>query len=467
MKKHISLYRQYIQCFLLAFTILILQSCKKDWLDAKPDKSLVVPTTLQDFQAILDNTDVFNTNYPGLNEVSSDNYYVTFGNWQNSGSALERNSYTWSKELYAGETYNADWNNSYKRILYTNIAIEGVNKITSTNQNLNDWNNVKGTALFYRAFSYYNLSQLFCKPYEEISSTTDLGLPLRLSSDVNAKLQRSSIRETYDQILKDLNVAIGLLPESQIYLTRPSKNAVYALLARVYLGMRDYDKALEYAKLSLNKNSFLIDYNTLQEADNLSFPRFNGEVIFHSEASNYTIIYRSNFNVDTTLYRTYQNNDLRKSLFYTVSGADAIFRGNYSGSNAFFNGLAVDEIMLIRAECYARKNMVNRAMEDINTLLKTRWKKNSDGTSEYNELTASNSLEALKIILEERRKELPFRELRWTDLRRLNSDPNYAITIKRKINNQVYALSPNDPKYTLSIPPDEINLSDIVQNKRD
>lgn len=450
----------------IGLVLILSQSCKKNWLDAKPDKSLITPTSIQDYQAVLDNSEVFNTNYPGLNEVGSDNYTVTLANWQSSGSALERNCYTWSSDIYDAEKVNFDWTFSYKRILYSNIVIEGLPKISVTNSNEKDWNNVKGSALFYRAYSYYILTQLFCKPYKGESANNELGLPLRLSSDVNVKIKRSTIKETYSQIITDLNTALDLLPTAATYLTRPSKNAVYALLARIYLSIGDFDNAIINSTASLAISKTLIDYNTLKTTATLPFVRFNSEIIFHCEASTYSILSKNYFNVDTELYNTYLNDDLRKILFFTFIGPDVKFKGNYSGSNAFFSGLAVNEMFLIRAECFARKGKISEAIGDLNFLLKTRWKKNIDDSTTYVDITASNQLEALHKILLERRKELLFRELRWSDLRRLNSEKDFAITLKRNLDGQLYQLTPNDNKYTLTIPPDEVRLSGIEQNSR-
>lgn len=465
--KNQNSFRKRLAPILYIVLVLTLNSCKKGWLDAKPDKTLIIPTTIQDYQAILDNSDVFNANYPGLNDVSSDNYTVSLANWQSSNTALERNSYRWSPELYEGETINFDWTYSYKRILYANIVVEGIAKISTTNQNLKDWNNVKGSALFYRAFSYFNLTQLFCKPFNEQSANNDLGLLIRLSPDPNERVKRATIKETYSQILLDLNTALELLPSTASYLTRPTKNAVYALLARIYLSMGDFDSALKNSNAALGISDLLLDYNTLKPTAALPFVRFNNEIIFHSEATTYKILSKNYFNVDVELYNTYEDNDLRKVLFFTLSGTDVKFKGNYSGSNNFFSGLAINEVLLIRAECLARKDKINEALASLNLLLKTRWKKKNDGTSTYVDRTASNVTIALKTILDERRKELLFRELRWTDLRRLNTETNPAITLKRTLDGKNYSLAPNDKKYTLSIPPDEIRLSGIEQNNRD
>jgi starch-binding outer membrane protein, SusD/RagB family len=69
------------------------------------------------------------------------------------------------------------------------------------------------------------------------------------------------------------------------------------------------------------------------------------------------------------------------------------------------------------------------------------------------------------VILQERRKELPFTaDVRWEDLRRLNKDPNFQKTIVRVLNGTTYTLPPNDPKYVLPIPENEVQLSGLQQN---
>ena len=51
---------------ILLLMLFSLISCKKDWLDAKTNKSQDIPTTVEDFQAILDNTGVMNNRAPFL-----------------------------------------------------------------------------------------------------------------------------------------------------------------------------------------------------------------------------------------------------------------------------------------------------------------------------------------------------------------------------------------------------------------
>jgi hypothetical protein len=67
-------------------------------------------------------------------------------------------------------------------------------------------------------------------------------------------------------------------------------------------------------------------------------------------------------------------------------------------------------------------------------------------------ITVSDPTELLGIILVERRKELLFRGTRLTDLKRLNQDSRFAVTLKRKLNGTLYELSPNDNRYIAQLP---------------
>ena len=68
------------------------------------------------------------------------------------------------------------------------------------------------------------------------------------------------------------------------------------------------------------------------------------------------------------------------------------------------------ELYLIRAECAARANDPVSAMNDVNTLLRKRWR-----TGSFSGYPVASAQAALDTVLLERRKELPFRGLRWTD----------------------------------------------------
>jgi tetratricopeptide (TPR) repeat protein len=436
-------------------------SCTKEFLDKKPDQSLVVPQTLQDFQALLDNTSVNNINMPALSEIGSDDNYITDASFGSVTVPMYANSYIWSKDIYAGNPNVLDWNNRYQQIFYSNIVLEGLSKLGAAQQADPQWSAEKGSALFFRGFALYEVAQSFCKPYVQATATSDLGVPVRTSSDINKKSIRGTVAQTYAQVVADLKASIGLLPATVPVKTRPDQAAAYGMLARVYLSMSDYPDAQQAADDALKMQGALIDFNNLNT--NAAFPltRYNAEVIWHATEYSTSFSSASRLLIDSNLFKTYIAGDLRGLVFYKKVLTGNTFKGSYSGSALFFDGIATDELYLTRAEAYARQNNVAAAMADLNTLLTVRFK-----TGSFIPYTAASADQALDLILAERRKELVFRALRWTDLRRLNLDSKRAMTLSRIVNGNRYTLAPNDQRYVLPIPGLVIQLSGIAQNQR-
>lgn len=454
-------------CILGVGIVLIFTSCTKSFLDEKPSSSIVDPHTLSDFQRLLDRQLMYET--PDLLVRSTDEYYWTSEYWQSQSLEWIRNIYMWNPEIYVDANTVGDWNVLYEQVFYTNVVLEGLKKLPKTEANRDEWDRIKGNALFSRAFAFFTAAQLWAPPYDPNTTTIDLGIPIRLVADINAPTTRASVQETYMQILTDLKESELLLTNDidSRYPNRVSRPAVLGFLSRVYLYMRDYQKAGQYADQYLKLRSELIDYNSLNTTINNPFPvpGANIEVALHRgmiTSSGFTNRYPDNI-CDSNLYNMYDENDLRKKLFFQISNAtgNLVRKSGYCGTLPnFFSGIATDEIYLIRAESLAREGKNDLAMNDINTLLRNRYE-----TGSFSDLSAENMEQALEVIFNERRKELFTRSLRWMDCRRLNSEGR-NISLRRLIDGVEYILPAKDKRWTYPIPPDVIALTGIPQNER-
>lgn len=438
--------------------ILISSSACKKYLDAKPSDSLAVPTTPSDLQAILDSYDMINNSYPTASEAQSDNYYVLPTSYT-SLTDDSRNIYAWKKE----DRPSSSW--VYTSVYQTNVVLDELVKMERTGSNAAQYDNVLGSALFLRATYFYALSQIYAPPYSKSASGEQYGIPLRTNSDYTILSTRSTIQQTYDRIIEDFKKAIDFLPMTPLLKTRPSKPAAFGSLARVYLAMGEYQLAEQYADSCLKYYNKLLDYTKLSTTAAAPIPQFNDEIIFHirSLIFNEPILNPSIARIDSSLYASYDVNDLRKAIFFRSAANNTFtFKGDYDAqgsSDYIFGGIVTDEIYLTRAECRARRGEIDGALSDLNTLLATRWK---SGT--FVKITAPTKEDALRIILQERRKELISRGTRWTDLRRLMNDPIGTTTPKRKINNDIIQLEPNSPRYTLQIPLVVMQRTNMSQN---
>jgi len=454
--------RQIITLTIL-FTYLFIGCNKSDFLDKKPNTGIVQPVSLDDFQHLLDNSNVFNY-AGGLAQISSDDYTVSYEDWQ-AEAEIDRNAYLWERDIYGGTQNIRDWNQLYQQIFYANNVLDGINKIDNGEQA--DY--LKGWALFARAFANFDLVRNFCKPFDEQHARTELGIPVRLRGGIDEIEGRSSLEDTYDHILTDLMEAAALLPVDRPAnnLNRPSRAAAYALLARVYLDMRKYQEAARYTDQALGIYDVLIDYNNVSSTSATPFNKFNEELLYNAtQVLSYRFSVSTNSSpakVNPVLIDLYETHDLRLQLFFGELNDGSFYKKvGYCGEGGYpFTGLATDELYLIKAECLARAGETHEAMAVLNKLLIHRY----DKQIEFEPLKASTSSEALETILLERRKELVWRGGRWHDIKRLNME-GANITLSRELNGQQYRLEPNSSRYVFPIPDDEIALSGIQQNER-
>ena len=434
----------------------IFTSCEK-FLDAKPNQKLAVPATAQDLRLILDTYSVMNNGLPITVETMADNFYVTNTDLNGIANQLMRNLYTWQRD----ETANSEWTNTYKSIYYTNVVLDELKKLGVPESG--EGAAVKGSALCLQAFYYYLLAQVFAMPYEP-GQDSPYGLAIRKDADFSTAITRATVHETYFTIIRLLKEALPLLPIQETLKTRPTKVMAYGMLAKIYLLSKNYAQAQLYADSALQYNSKLINFNSLNANANAPFARFNEEVIFHARSSTTPILGPAIAKIDSNLYGSYHNNDLRKKIYFKLNTNGSVaFKGDYDGSGTssgyVFWGLVTDELYLIRAECLARQGRYAAAMETLNQLLVTRWK-----TGSFVPLTATSAREALQLIFLERRKELLFRGTRWSDLRRFRDESEFSVQPVRVVNGDTIKLGQNSNRYALPIPYTILNQSEMFQN---
>lgn len=459
--------RNLLSVTALTLFMIAASGCKK-FLNEKSSQSLIIPSAVQDLQALLDNQLQVNQRDPSAGDVSADDYYLTTADYL-ALSEEERNMYSWQKANLFKTGINNDWALCYININRANQVLAGLETIKKIPGEEIAWNNAKGHALFLRARSLLFAVSLWSVAYDPATANTDPGIPLRLSPEFNEPSVRASVQASYEQVITDFKEAAELLPETAAHVVRPCKAAAYGMLARTYLWMRKYDSCFKYANSCLQLRNGLKNYNELNAGSIYPF-----SVIRYSnpeDLSNFIIagppapLNMARAKIDSNLYRSYNTHDLRRTVFFRNNTGNAAgtfaYKGSYFGSAVPYNGIALDEVWLMRAECYARAGRTQEALDDLNRLLVNRW----SNTVAFVPVTAADPVEALAEILEERRKELPFRGLRWMDIKRLNKE-GANIVLQRFVNNQNYTLLPNDKRYALPIPEDVIAMSGMLQNER-
>lgn len=460
---------QYI-FLLLAAIAMGASSCKK-YLDIVP-KGKIIPSNTADYRLLLDQVNPAGKSAGFVKSFSndllmSDDLQVTAFSANFYGPA-DQNVLSFAEHIYQDFESDPDWESLYNQIYITNLVILQV--MDSKNGTQQEKEQLMAEARTHRAFAYLSLVNLYAKQYNPASASTDPGVPLRKGLDFEEKLNRASVQQVYDLVIDDLKQALGHLPSAptinQNY--RPVEAATNALLARTFLYMNNMSEAFRYADASLKLYHELIDYNTLPASANfpgtLAIPAGlqNKEVLLYKSVTSASSL----FYADSNLIKLYDaGNDVRMKAMYA---SDAIFGLNFGyivsewSGRTPAKGPSTAEMYLTRAETYARSGQITEAMNDLNTLRSFRYK-----TGSNYQLSAATPADALKLVLEERRRELAFRGARWFDIKRLNEFDNAGITVIHKLNTATYTLSPGSARTVLPIGRKYIGLNpEITQNPR-
>lgn len=438
--------------FYSIFCCLFLTACS-DFLDLKSNNKLAVPDKLEDLQALLDSFQGMNERRtPSYLEAAADDYFLTDSRYI---ATLEDHKplYEW---LPVESKFQNDWSSSYAMVYNANFCLDILKKIPKSEANSTAWSNIYGSSLFYRANAYLGLVWTYGAVFNPNGDNSSLSIVLREDSDFNKKSRLSSVAAVYERIVEDLKSAVDYLPELPKLRSRPSKAAVYALLARTYLSMSDYSNAQYYAELALSINSDIMDYNNAADGikinDAVPFERFNKETIYYTDmALNFRLhVPTTGSYVDTALYNSYHTDDLRKTAFFRSSESYQRFKGTYSMSTSWlFTGLTTAEMFLIKIESMCRIGDFKSAINLLNDFRKYRWNKDRV----FLELKADSRSEAIRIVLLERRKELLFRGLRLSDVKRQGLEDS-SLNLKRKIQGRLVVVTATSDKLILGLPTD-------------
>ncbi|MDE5900671.1 MAG: RagB/SusD family nutrient uptake outer membrane protein [Muribaculaceae bacterium] len=154
------------------------------------------------------------------------------------------------------ETPSAIWEGFYNSVASANAVLDKLNEFEAKNGSLDDTQlAIKGEALLLRSFNHFCLAQVFCEAYAgpELSKNK-LGIPYMTKSETTVKphYERGTLAQTYENIVADLEAGLPLIDNSLYTVPKYHFNtaAAYAYAARLYLFMRQYKRAFNYANMA-------------------------------------------------------------------------------------------------------------------------------------------------------------------------------------------------------------------------
>lgn len=343
------------------------------------------------------------------------------------------------------------WERSFNGIHRVNDVLKRVPGITDGAFAPETRERILGEAYFLRAFFYFNLVRfyggvpLITEPYNTFK--TDF------------TKERATVDQVYEQIIKDLLEAEKRLPQS--YPTafstrgRATLGGAKAMLSRVYLYRKDYqkaaDKAAEVLSIPIYSLVTTANYPAIFTPAGKNSTEGIFEIQFLSSASEGTDVWRrflpsaqgtapANTGGDywaaptDELINAFEPTDIRKAVNiavttrppYNQAGQNYVakYRRTTAGDDPNIYVIRLADVILIRAEALNELGQTAQAVPLVNQI------RNRAGLANTTATTQATLRDAIE---RERRLELAFEGQRWHDLVRMGRAEAKLSTTRNKL----------------------------------
>ena len=507
--------RKIIYMFLMS-VLVCTTSCLDKFPDNAVSESKAITTVEEANQAVIGIYSSFLSSslYSGyltlLPDVQCDLVYAVNGYSNNLGDI-------WRWDILATNSQiEAVYGSLYGIIGNCNFLLDNAAKLMPTlvdDDDIDELEVLCGEAYFARALAYSELVKLFCVDYKsDDDAKNQLGVALRTSYYSDQPIVRSSLYDSYQQVLSDLDKAAEYLaldedydPAFDGYLYNYSaffnEYTVYALRARVALYMRDYDDAVKYSSKIIDSKMYSlssvnseysagVSYYDLMWRNDLSteviwkvgFTASDhggalGSIFFNYDYSSYKPDYvpakwvldlysqtDGRYNAFFRTATTGYSHGLTWPLLYKYWGNEDLYNEAQLLNTSMPKVFRLSEQYLIRAEAYCNMETPDygKAGRDLSTLRAARY---ISGNS-----VALNADNAMDVIEEERVKELYMEGFRLQDLKRWGKGFEREPQDQSLSNGSSLKVSADNPLFVWPIPQHEIespgaNIAPNASNK--
>lgn len=415
-------------------------------------------------------------------------------------------AFCWAYDIeYYLTSYARPYENRYKNIMACNTIIEAAETMTGNPAKIDA---CLAQAHTLRAFNYFCLVNWYGLPYNKATADKDMGVVIRLKSEVTRdEPTRSSVAQVYKQINDDLDKALEYFEtaETSKSLFVVNKKVALLLKSRVALYTEQWEDVITYGS-EIEKEGFnLYNISALSKeemqnykTDWIFLTSQNPEIIFtYSDDGSYSyhsfmeyagMLNGASFVPSQTnegdLVNSYAEGDNRIYAFFMQDIIDydedwemywdytdyrkIPFKHNgYASSiGCFSQAFRTAEVLLNMAEAYVQRNAsgdAEKAIALLNELRQNRF--TGDKYVALTEADFAGNTELLQFVRDERRRELCFEEThRWNDLRRYGCPriehqfyaTKDAVPVK-------YVLEAGDKNYTLALPKSEIEYNTQIE----
>jgi tetratricopeptide (TPR) repeat protein len=480
---------RYKTLIIVMFCLMAI-SCKKDFLQLVPEGQKVAQHT-DDYRLLMADPSLSIYNFAGgwQGEVMMGDDVAAESSMFDQAQYMSQAAFKWNDLIFRSE--DVDWSTKLwlGNLYQLNKVINEVENSPGGTASLK--NTLLAQAHANRAWIYFQLINIFAKPYNAASAAGDPGFPIILTADITVdQFTRNSVQEVYDFIIKEFNSAIPNLPVNSSNPIYFSKSAAEGLLGKVYLSMNKPTEALAAFNNAFSGNAakaspaVLYDYNVEFGPTGKFMPiNYDGpsnspgnnlydytesliSKRFYNGANNGNGFGNDPFVMDPKTRLLFNNADLRLNFYapeFPWSTPNPSGRLRKYGVTYTYFGLQLSELYLLRAEARAKLNDLTGAVGDLVAL---RSKRMPAAVAAVPSNIANDRTALIKFVFDERQREFAMEGYRWFDMRRQSVDPlfdgkvySHTIYNFEAQTSTSFTLAPN--RLTLKIP---LNITDKNPN---
>ncbi|KQC29818.1 RagB/SusD family nutrient uptake outer membrane protein [Flagellimonas eckloniae] len=392
-----------ITILLSVFAGILLSSCD-DVLDVKPENYLFEEQLVTDDKSA-------QTSLVGVYTQLNGTYIHQFAEITTplmDGSVIPGSTAAYYNEAASNgfEPSSGIINNIYENIYAVANSANATIKNVSGNTLVSEAESkrILGEAYFMRAFGHFEVLRLFGQFYD-VSSAYGIVLKKELSTVANSQIARSSVQESYDFIVSDLDESIARnVIFSQNYYASSTTAKAYKANVLLYMGGEaNYTEAIGLVDEVIASGEVTLEPNF---EDIFSNGEANSEVIFtrvaaEGQSSKFSFYYQTAIKASDWI-KDYLLDDPRAPYSYDDSNnrVKKIYTSEIGGGPRNFMRLA--EVYLIKAECQARLNQLTEAEATLNII------RNRAYSGAAPALIYTTQQELLDLVFDEYVKELCF-----------------------------------------------------------
>lgn len=257
--------KKYILNIILLLTIFCLNSCE-DFLSLSPISELTTASYYNNESEVEGGVLAI---YDAMQNYVSVEWALTEMRSDNTNTRAHRSEGEWREfETMDVQTINSTvsdyWIDNYNAIFRANTVLENLGNVSIASLKLQ----FEGEAKFARGLSHFNLVRAFgdVPIIDKIINYND-----------EDYFSRDLQNEVYSFIVSDLLRAIESLPgRSEIEEGRATKGAAQAILAKVYLTLKEFSKAKALLEDLISDG----DYSLMNNFNDVFYQELNNEIIF-------------------------------------------------------------------------------------------------------------------------------------------------------------------------------------------